>query len=46
MRFATIGTITTSERDYLAKKRRITSGLGGLLTASNQAPGGGGRKII
>jgi integrase len=33
-------TISTSERYYLAKKGRITSGLGGLLTASNQAPGG------
>jgi len=33
-------TISTSERYYLAKKVRITSGLGGLLTASNRAPGG------
>jgi integrase len=29
--------ISTTERHYLAKKERVTTGLGGLLTASNQA---------
>jgi integrase len=33
------GSISTSERYYLAKKGRITTGLGGLLTASTPVSG-------